>query len=51
MAQRVGARWEYIAKVLSMDSRIGPRAYLDPGRWQDSRHLLRDERTLKEIEG
>ena len=41
-AARVGANWEDVRKVLSCDKRIGPEAYLTPGRWQDSKHLLRD---------
>ena len=35
-------RWDQIKKVLEHDGRIGPKSYLEPGRWQDSRHLLRD---------
>lgn len=50
-AERVGARWEAIAEVLRHDRRIGPHAYLAPGRWQDSAHLVRDARTLRAIEG
>lgn len=46
-AAKVGASWEQIAIVLKHDRRIGPHAYLEPGRWQDSRHLLRDMRTLE----
>ena len=49
-ASKVGASWEVIANVLRHDSRIGPRAYLTPGRWQDSPHLLRDDYTLRRIE-
>ena len=45
-AAKVGASWERIADVLRHDNRVGPHAYLEPGRWQDSRHLLRDMRTL-----
>lgn len=48
-ADKVGARWEPIARVLATDKRIGPHAYLTPGRWQDSSHLLRDYYTLEEI--
>jgi UDPglucose 6-dehydrogenase len=48
-AEKVGARWEPIARVLATDKRIGPHAYLTPGRWQDSSHLLRDHYTLEEI--
>jgi UDPglucose 6-dehydrogenase len=50
-AKKVGARWERVAEALRLDGRIGPKAYLNPGRWQDSRHLLRDSLTLREIEG
>ena len=45
----VGARWQKIAAVLKLDRRIGPHAYLEPGRWQDSKHLLRDHYTLEAI--
>jgi UDP-glucose 6-dehydrogenase len=41
-------RWEPIKKVLQTDGRIGPKSYLDPGRWQDSKHLLRDWSTFNE---
>jgi UDPglucose 6-dehydrogenase len=50
VAEKVGARWEKVAKALRHDSRIGPYAYLTPGRWQDSKHLMRDHVTLQEIE-
>ena len=50
-AAKVGARWKPIADVLRRDSRIGISAYLEPGRWQDSRHLLRDHVTLEAILG
>ena len=49
-AERVGARWEAVSEALKHDSRIGTRSYLKPGRWQDSRHLLRDAVTLKTLE-
>jgi len=49
-ASRVGADWEQIIKILQHDKRIGPHAYLTPGRWQDSKHLYRDFITLKAIE-
>lgn len=49
-AEKVGARWHVIAYLLSLDSRIGKKAYLTPGRWQDSPHLLRDWVTLKALE-
>ena len=48
-AAKVGAKWERVARALQCDSRIGPHAYLTPGRWQDSRHLLRDHVTLEAI--
>jgi len=41
-------RWEQIKRVLQHDKRIGPHSYLDPGKWQDSRHLLRDWVTFNE---
>ena len=44
-----GAKWSQIALVLRADRRIGPHAYLEPGRWQDSRHLLRDHVTLEAL--
>lgn len=47
---KVGAEWKHVAKVIGHDKRIGHEAYLTPGRWQDSLHLLRDSVTLKEIE-
>ena len=49
-AAKVGANWANVGKVLSNDKRIGKYAYLAPGRWQDSTHLMRDAVTLKEIE-
>lgn len=49
-AEKIGAKWERIAEVLRHDCRIGPFAYLEPGRWEDSPHLLRDAVTLWEIE-
>ena len=42
LAEKCGADWAYVREALRHDSRIGPKAYLEPGRWQDSRHLLRD---------
>lgn len=48
-AAKLGARWSAIASALRHDSRIGPKAYLEPGRWQDSRHLMRDMKTLAEL--
>lgn len=49
-AAKVGARWPVIAEILKTDSRIGRKAYLEPGRWQDSRHLVRDMVTLDGLE-
>lgn len=48
-AKRSGASWWHVAEVLKRDKRIGAQSYLEPGRWQDSRHLLRDHVTLKAI--
>lgn len=48
-AAKVGARWSAVADALMCDRRIGPHAYLTPGRWQDSTHLLRDHVTLEAI--
>ena len=48
-AAKVGAKWDAVAETLRLDARIGPKAYLTPGRWQDSRHLLRDNVTIKAI--
>lgn len=41
-AESKGLRWEKIQEVLETDGRIGKKSYLTPGRWQDSKHLLRD---------
>ena len=49
-AAKVGADWNVVRQVLVNDRRIGQHAYLEPGRWQDSPHLLRDDVTLREIE-
>lgn len=48
-AKKVGADWSVIANVLKHDKRIGPHAYLEPGRWQGSPHLLRDAVTLESL--
>jgi UDPglucose 6-dehydrogenase len=48
--EKVGADWSVVKKAVESDKRIGKYAYLTPGRWQDSIHLLRDYVTLKEIE-
>ena len=46
---KVGADWKDVSKALHHDKRIGREAYLTPGRWQDSAHLLRDWYTLQGI--
>lgn len=48
-AQKVGADWHKIAVAIRFDKRIGQYAYLKPGRWQDSKHLLRDAVTLEAL--
>jgi UDPglucose 6-dehydrogenase len=50
MQKILGNEWDMVAEMIKLDKRIGPHAYLTPGRWQDSLHLLRDYVTLKEIE-
>lgn len=45
-AQKIGADWHKIAVAIRFDKRIGNYSYLKPGRWQDSKHLLRDAVTL-----
>lgn len=47
---KVGAEWHMISDAIRHDKRIGHNAYLTPGNWKDSIHLLRDSVTLKEIE-
>lgn len=42
IAKKKGVNWEVIKNVLKHDKRIGKDAYLDPGTWRDSKHLLRD---------
>lgn len=49
-AAKCGADWGVVSRALRHDSRIGKYAYLTPGRWQNSKHLLRDAVTLAEIE-
>lgn len=49
MAVKIGAKWESVAQALRLDARIGPKAYLTPGCWQDSQHLLRDYVTMCEL--
>lgn len=46
---KVGADWKNVSNTLKHDKRIGPESYLSPGRWQDSKHLLRDHVTMEEI--
>ena len=38
----LGLDWHTIARVLKHDRRIGRWAYLEPGDWRQSKHLLRD---------
>jgi len=47
-AKQYGCDWEVIKKVLQHDKRIGPHAYLEPGDWTQSPHLLRDYVTFNE---
>lgn len=46
-ADRVGADWDEVARALAGDARIGPHAYLRPGR--TNRHLDRDVDSVKRI--
>lgn len=48
-AREFGCDWEQVKKVLQHDRRIGRHAYLDPGDWTQSAHLLRDYKTFHEI--
>lgn len=48
-ATLAGVDWETVVAALKLDGRIGPKAYLKPGHWQDSPHLLRDSVTLEAI--
>lgn len=48
-AAKCGADWGRVSQALRHDSRIGKYSYLTPGRWQDSRHLLRDYVTLQTL--
>ena len=48
-AEKFGANWEVVSKAIKYDKRIGHEAYLTPGRWQDSKHLLRDYHTLEAL--
>ena len=45
-AATYGCDWGRIKTVLQHDRRIGPHAYLEPGDWRESPHLLRDWKTL-----
>lgn len=49
IAEKIGADWGKIAQALRHDSRIGKYSYLTPGRWQNSKHLLRDYVTLRSM--
>ncbi len=49
VVSKYGAKWENVSKALYLDKRIGKEAYLTPGRWQDSKHLLRDFVTLEAL--
>lgn len=49
IATTVNVDWGCVVKALKYDKRIGAHAYLKPGRWQDSKHLLRDHVTLEAI--
>lgn len=49
-ADKCGCDWGKIAHVLRKDSRIGKYAYLSPGDWRNSKHLLRDYVTLQDME-
>lgn len=51
LSEKCGAQWPDVRHALQNDSRIGPNAYLESGRWQDSKHLLRDYVTLLEYSG
>lgn len=48
-AVKYGAVWGKVAQALRHDSRIGKFAYLTPGDWKKSKHLLRDYVTLAEV--
>lgn len=47
-ASHYKADWGFIQRVLRHDSRIGKFAYLTPGDWRKSSHLLRDAKTLED---
>lgn len=50
IASRLGADWTAVREALQNDARIGPFAYLQPGNWQDSMHMVRDAVSLLHIE-
>ncbi len=45
-AVKCGADWGRVANAMRHDSRIGKYAYLTPGSWEKSPHLLRDFVTM-----
>ena len=49
IAVNVGADWDSVRVGMQSDARIGPHAYLRPGRWDDSPHLKRDMKTLETL--
>lgn len=50
IAERVGADWRIVQRVLRHDRRIGKYSYLTPGDWRKSSHILRDMVTLEGYE-
>ncbi len=48
-AKHCNAKWPDVVQALKNDKRIGAHAYLRPGRWQDSLHILRDVVTLESL--
>lgn len=50
IADKIGADWDRVARAIKSDKRIGQHAYLRPGDWKKSTHLMRDWNTLREIE-
>src|SRR3990167_10067589 len=48
-AAKADVSWWHVSEVMKLDTRIGPHAYLTPGRWQDSTHLMRDYVTLEAL--
>ncbi len=49
LASKAGADWGKVSQALRHDSRIGKYAYLTPGSWRNSLHLLRDYVSLKSL--